>query len=98
MAEVNTESEMRYLFLEKDMDDRIFKILGRAVTKQDLDELYYQDLEALNKIQAGLDNPITSLAQIMAARKLQKVWRGKLARNQVKKELIFKAEVKKAKD
>lgn len=67
--------------LEKELDERIFKILGRAVTKEDLDELYCQDLEILNKIEMSLDNPITSFAQIIAARKIQKVWRGKLARN-----------------
>ena len=45
-------------------------------------------MKLLNLIEAGLNNKIGTYKQIIAAIKLQKVWRGKLARNQVKKKII----------
>lgn len=38
-------------------------------------------MEILNQIESSLDNKIESYKQIIAAMKVQKVWRGKLARN-----------------
>jgi hypothetical protein len=66
---------------EAELDKEIESILGRAVTQADLDDLYLQDMKLLNQIEAGLNNKIGTYKQIIAAIKLQKVWRGKLARN-----------------
>lgn len=66
---------------EAELDKEIESILGRAVTQADLDDLYLQDMKLLNQIKAGLNNKIGTYKQIIAAIKLQKVWRGKLARN-----------------
>ncbi len=68
---------------EKQLDREVESILGRAVTQADLDALYLQDMKLLNQIEAGLDNKIGTYRQIIAAMKLQKVWRGKLARTKV---------------
>jgi hypothetical protein len=38
----------------------------------------------LNQIEAGMNNKIGEFKQIIAALKLQKVWRGKVARKQTK--------------
>ena len=66
---------------EAELDKEIESILGRALTQADLDDLYLQDMKLLNQIEAGLNNKIGTYKQIIAAIKLQKVWRGKLARN-----------------
>ena len=74
---------------EIDLDKEVEGILGRAVTQADLDDLYAQDMKILAQIEAGFENKIESYKQIIAAMKLQKVWRGKLARNKQKKVMVM---------
>ena len=70
---------------EKKLDAELEKILGRAVTMEDLEALYQQDLKLLGQLEAGLDNKIGSLREIIMARYVQKAWRGYVARKKVKK-------------
>jgi hypothetical protein len=55
------------------------RILGRAVTMQDLELLYQQDLKLLNQIEAGLNNKIDSFKQVIGAIWIQKAFRRVLA-------------------
>ena len=66
--------------MEKKLDSEIESILGRACTQADLDALYMQDLALLNQIDCSLNNKIQEFKTIIAAMKLQKAWRGKIAR------------------
>ena len=58
--------------------------MGRAVTMEDLEALYLQDLKLLGAIEAGIGNKIGSLREIIMARYVQKAWRGAVARKRVK--------------
>jgi len=66
--------------MEKKLDSEIESILGRACTQADLDALYMQDLALLNQIDCSLNNKIQEFKTIIAAIKLQKAWRCKIAR------------------
>ena len=74
-VQLDNEREM-----EKKLDKEIESILGRACTQADLDALYMQDLALLNQIDCSLNNKIQEFKTIIAAMKLQKAWRGKIAR------------------
>ena len=69
---------------EKKLDKELEAILGRAVTMEDLEALYQQDLKLLGMIEAGIGNKIGSLREIIMARYVQKAWRGYVARKRVK--------------
>ena len=58
--------------------------MGRAVTMEDLEALYQMDLKLLGSIEAGLNNKIGSMREIIMARYVQKAWRGFCARKRVK--------------
>ena len=77
--------------MEAKLDKELERILGRAVTMDDLDALYQQDLKLLNQIEAGLSNKIGHFKQIIAALYVQKAWRGFVARKKVTKFANFKA-------
>lgn len=70
---------------EKKLDRELEAILGRAITMDDLEALYQQDLKLLGQLEAGLDNKIGSMREIIMARYVQKAWRGYMARKRVKK-------------
>lgn len=69
---------------EAKLDKELEAILGRAVTMEDLEALYQQDLRLLGQIEAGIGNKIGSLREIIMARYVQKAWRGYVARKRVK--------------
>ena len=69
---------------EKKLDAELEVILGRAVTMEDLEALYQMDLKLLGSIEAGINNKIGSLREIIMARYVQKAWRGYVARKRVK--------------
>lgn len=69
---------------EAKLDRELESILGRAVTMEDLEALYQMDLKLLGSIEAGLNNKIGSLREIIMARYVQKAWRGFCARKRVK--------------
>ena len=70
---------------ESQLDKELEAILGRAVTMEDLEALYLQDLKLLGVIEAGLENKIGKFRQLLAARYVQKAWRGYVARKLVKR-------------
>ena len=70
---------------EAALDKELEKILGRAVTMEDLEALYQMDLKLLGQIEAGLNNKIGSMREIIMARYVQKAWRGFVARKLIKK-------------
>ena len=53
---------------EKKLDKELEAILGRAVTDEDLEALYQQDLKLLGMIEAGIGNKIGSMREIIMAR------------------------------
>ena len=67
---------------ETSLDKELESILGRAVTMEDLEASYKLDLKLLGQIEAGLNNKIGSLREIIMARYVQKTWRGYVARKQ----------------
>ena len=69
---------------EAKLDKELEAILGRAVTMEDLEALYLQDLKLLGSIEAGIGNKIGSMREIIMARYVQKAWRGFCARKRVK--------------
>lgn len=69
---------------EAKLDKELEAILGRAITMEDLEALYQQDLKLLGAIEAGIGNKIGSMREIIMARYVQKAWRGFVARKRVK--------------
>lgn len=59
--------------------------MGRAVTMDDLELLYQQDLKLLNSIEAGLNNKIQSFKEIIATIWIQRHFRGIVARRKVRR-------------
>lgn len=53
---------------ETSLDKELESILGRAVTMEDLEASYKLDLKLLGQIEAGLNNKIGSLREIIMAR------------------------------
>jgi len=51
---------------------------------EDLEALYQMDLKLLGSIEAGLNNKIGSLREVIMARYVQKAWRGFVARKRIK--------------
>jgi hypothetical protein len=70
---------------EAKLDKEIEKILGRAVTMEDLELLYQQDLKLLNQIEAGLNNKIVHFKSIIAAIHIQRHFRAVLAKKRAEK-------------
>ena len=51
---------------------------------EDLEALYLIDLQLLGSIEAGINNKIGSMREIIMARYVQKAWRGYVARKRIK--------------
>lgn len=76
---------------EAALDIEIEEKLGYAVGMNELWALYETDMKLLNQIRASMNNKINSFAQLAAAFKVQRRWRGFVAR---KKFLKARANIK----
>ena len=74
------------------LDREIEDVLGRAVNQNDLSALHKLDLKTINQIDNGKNEQLHSLAQSMAATKIQALFRSVKARMDTKI-MLFKKKV-----
>ena len=72
---------------EANLDIEIEKILGYKVSQDDLWALYETDMKLLNQIRASMNNKINSFAALAGALKVQRRWRGFVARKKFERML-----------